>query len=310
MIILVILFAVIVFNFVAYKQSYAMLHFTPHGVRTNNPEDLSTWQKISVLLTGVNIPKPPIDSTPKDYGLEYETHHFKVNDEIELEAWFIPHPQSKGMIVMFHGYAVSKSKILPEAQAFNEMGYDTFLVDFRGSGGSNQNETSIGYYEADDVATAVEYVQNELGQQEVILYGQSMGGVAILRAIAKNDVEPQGIIVEAIFDKMTSTVANRFNSMGIPSFPGTPALIFWGSIINGYSGFQHNPVEYAQEVECPVLMLHGADDERATLEQGKAVFDQLRGEKKFEVFDGVGHESYLEANSEKWKEVVGQMVSR
>jgi hypothetical protein len=30
-----------------------------------------------------------------------------------------------------------------------------------------------------------------------------------------------------------------------------------GGIINGHSGFKHNPVDYAAQVNCPVLMLHG-----------------------------------------------------
>ena len=192
----------------------------------------------------------------------------------------------------------------------SQMGYDTFLVDFRGSGNSNQSETSIGYYEADDVAAAVKYVQSEIEPREIILYGQSMGGVAILRAIAEKGVTPQRVIIEAVFDKMVSTVANRFGSMGIPAFPGTQMLIFWGSIINGHSGFKHNPVDYAIKVECPVMMLHGTEDERATLEQAQAVFEQFKGEKTFGLFIGVGHESYFVAHADQWKEVVSQFLAQ
>ncbi|MCG3207193.1 MAG: 2-succinyl-6-hydroxy-2,4-cyclohexadiene-1-carboxylate synthase [Anaerolineae bacterium] len=309
-VVLAILLAVIVSNLLAYKHAYAMLHFSQRGERTSKPEELSILQRIWVLFTGVNIPRPTNDTTPNDYGLTYETHTFKVDDETELEAWYIPHPESAGLILMFHGYASAKSSLLPEAQAFNQMGYATFLVDFRGSGNSNQSETSIGYYEADDVAAAVNYVQSKIEPKAIILYGQSMGGVAILRAIAENEVKPQGVIVEAVFDKMVSTVANRFASMGIPAFPGTQMLIFWGSLIEGYWGFQHNPIDYAQKVDCPVLMLHGTDDERATLEQAQAVFEQFKGKKEFEEFIGVGHESYFVARPSQWKEVVGQVLAQ
>lgn len=237
-IILAVISALVFFNLLAYKHAYAMLHFSQQGQRTHKPEALSIWQKIHTLLAGVNIPKPLNNSTPDKYGLAYETYYFDVNDETELEAWYIPYSESKGIILMFHGYASSKSSLLSEAKAFNEMGYDIFMVDFRGSGGSSQSETSIGFYEADDVTAAVDYVQTQLGQKEVFLYGQSMGGVAILRAIAENGVKPKRIIVEAIFDRMISTVENRFASMGIPSFPSTQILIFWGSVISGYSGFE------------------------------------------------------------------------
>ena len=302
--------ALVLFNFLAYKQAYAMLHFTQQGQRTNNPEVLSTWQKVSTLLTGINIPKPLNDVTPTIYGLTYETHYIKVNDETELAAWYIPQPEAKGMVLLFHGYASSKSRLLAEAKAFNEMGYDTFVVDFRGSGGSNQSGTSIGFYEADDVAASVNYVQTKLGQKHFVLYGQSMGGVAILRAIAVKEVEPQGIIIEAIFDKMISTVENRFALMEIPSFPSAQVLIFWGSVISGYSGFEHNPVDYARNVKCPVLMLHGTADERATLEQAQAVYKFLQSEKRIELFQDVGHESYLVANPDQWRREVEQFLSQ
>ena len=223
--IVAITFGIALFNLLAYKHAYAMLHFSQEGDRTEKPEALTARQKIKTLLTGVNIPKPVSTSTPHSKGLSYETHRFRVNEEVELEAWYIPHPQPKGVILIFHGYASSKSSLLPEAQVFNEMGYGTFLVDFRGSGGSNQSETSIGYYEADDVTASVAYVQEKWEQEKLYLYGQSMGGVAILRAISENDVDPDGIIIEAVFDKILSTVENRFGSMGIPSFPSARITI-------------------------------------------------------------------------------------
>jgi alpha-beta hydrolase superfamily lysophospholipase len=305
-----IIFSLVLFNLLAYRHAQAMLHFAPGGDRTAKPEALTTWQKVAVLLTGVNIPKPKNDTTPDELGLEYETHRYRVNNDVELEAWYIPHPQPKGIVLMFHAYAVSKSSLLPEAQAFNEIGYDTFLVDFRGSGGSNQSETSIGFYEAEDVAASVEYVQSKLGKGNIVLYGQSMGGAAILRAVAEEGVRPQGVIIEAVFDRMLSTVANRFVSMGVPPFPNAQVLIFWGGMINGHSGFKHNPIDYAGRVECPVLMLHGTADERATLAQAEAVFEQIRSQKRLETFEGVGHESYLEAEPEQWKGVIRQFLSQ
>jgi pimeloyl-ACP methyl ester carboxylesterase len=83
-------------------------------------------------------------------------------------------------------------------------------------------------------------------------------------------------------------------------------LIFWGSIPKGYPGFKHNPVAYAQRVQCPTLMLHGTHDPRATLQEGMAVFRSLSGPKQFEVFEGAGHEGYLAAQPGQWRHAVAQ----
>lgn len=284
-----------------------MLHFAEAGSRTSKPEDLSVWQTLLVLVAGVTIPKPANTATPDAFDLSYETHYLDGHNPVELEAWYVPHPQSQATVVMFHGYATAKSSMLAEAQALHELGYSTFLVDFRGSGGSNQSSTSVGYYEAEDVATSFAYVRTRLGQETVILYGQSMGGVAVLRAVANLDVKPSGIIIEAIFDTMTGTVANRFDAIGLPAFPATHALIFWASVIGGHWGFDHNPVDYAPLVDAPVLILHGAADTRATLTQAEAVYAQLDVDKRFEVFQDVGHESYVAVHPEQWKEAIGHL---
>ena len=194
-------------------------------------------------------------------------------------------------------------------KALHELGYATFLVDFRGSGGSNGSQTSIGFFEADDVAKAFEYTAPLAAGQPVILFGRSMGGAAVLRAISVHHIQPAGVMVEAVFDKMLSTVQNRFRAVGLPSFPAAQLLVFWASIQNDCSGFRHNPVEYAGGVQCPALMLHGTNDPRATLAEGRAVFSQLGGKKWFEAFTGVGHEAYLAAEPEQWKHGVNQFLT-
>ncbi len=300
------LLGILGFNLVAFNQASSMLNYSQSGTRTGKPENLSIWRRMSVLVTGVTNPKPQITDTPEEHKLPYKTYQL-ANKDIKLEAWYLPHKNSVATIIMFHGYASSKSSLLTEAQAFNELGFSTFLVDFRGSGGSNQNTTSIGYYEAEDVKTSVDYVKNTLRQKDVILYGQSMGGVAILRAVAQLEVKPKGIVIEAVFDTMTGTVANRFDAMGLPSFPASHILIFWASVISGYWGFDHNPIDYARQIKCPTLLLHGAQDTRATLKQGRAVYAQLNTDKKIAIFDELGHESYASANPKKWKETISQI---
>lgn len=216
----------------------------------------------------------------------------------------------KGWVLLFHGYASAKSSMLPEAKALHTLGYASFLVDFRGSGGSNRSETSLGFAEAEDVAQAFEYARALAAGQPIILYGRSMGGAAVLRAIAVYQIQPAGIILEAVFDKLLSTVQNRFTSMGLPSFPAAHLLVFWGGFQQGYSGFRHNPVEYAASVYCPTLVLHGTDDPRATLAEGRAVFQNLNGKKWFEAFSGVGHEAYLAAKPDEWQRAVSQFLAQ
>lgn len=285
-----------------------MLNFLPAGSRTKPIESLTLTEKIDVLFTGVSIPKPQNDVDPSKHNLPYDVHHVR-SDGLMLEAWSIPTPHSKGTVLLFHGYAGSKSTLVDEAKSFRQMGYTPFLIDFRGSGGSDGTQTTVGLLESRDVVVLFDYAQSKHPDQPIILYGQSMGAASILRALATTDIKPDAIIIEAVFAKMLTTVENRFRSMGLPSFPAAHALIFWAGTQNGFSGFAHNPVDYARSVDTPTLVMHGVDDVRALLDEGERVYAAIStDEKSFVRFDHVGHESYFAAQPKKWQTEVASFL--
>jgi len=298
-------------NGVAYMQAFAMTHFTTGTSAPGKPETLSVLQKARLIFTGVRISKPADSATPEKMGLPFTVQALKTRDGATLEAWHISHSYPKGLVLVFHGYASCKAKMLAEANAFHELGYAVLLVDFRGSGGSSEHETTIGVTEATDVTTAYEYAQATWPGQPLILFGTSMGSVAILRAIHFDRLQPEGIVVECPFDRLLTTVKHRFSAMRIPAFPCAHPLVFWGGFQSGFDGFAHNPIDFAETVHCPVLQLHGEKDPRVHLEEAKAIFANLGTEQKwFEPLPGVGHESYVHARPDAWRRLVDQFLGR
>jgi dipeptidyl aminopeptidase/acylaminoacyl peptidase len=296
-------------NIVAFNHAYAMTHFAVAGTKTSNPEALSFAEKLRVLFTGVTLPRPVNPATPESVALPYVVRTFQSTDGIELEAWDIGHVDAAATVVMFHGYATSKASLLREAKAFHDMGYAVLPVDFRGSGGSSGNETTVGVYEAEDVRAAVDYVRSQKSEQPIVLYGQSMGSAATLRALSLYNLSPAAVIIECPFDCLLSTVQSRFYALGLPSFPSAQLLVFWGGVQHNFNGFTHNPVEYGKNVRCPVLLLHGADDPRVTRQQAEAVFANLAGPKHLMMFEGVGHQPYLAARPQQWQNCVSEFLA-
>jgi hypothetical protein len=297
-------------NVSAYLHAYSMTHFVEAGRRTPSPESLGFLAKANVLVSGVQIPRPTNHVTPNHVGLDFDVRRFDGADGTSYEAWYVPGPPSAPLALLFHGYSESKARLLDEAKAFHELGFGLLLVDFRGSGGSSGHETTIGYREADDVAAAMAYARDRLARDRPILYGRSMGSAAVLRAVSALQVEAAAIILESPFDRLLSTVKNRFSAMGIPSFPCSELLVFWGGVQQGYSGFAHNPVEYASAVTCPALLLHGSRDPRATINQARSVFEQLAGAKTLVEFTNAGHEPCLKVDPQRWKQAVGGFLGR
>ncbi len=285
-----------------------MTHFVGSGIRTPPPEKLTLPQKAWVLLAGVRLPRPENRQTPSDFRLGYETVTFGSSDEVTIEAWLIRQSTSRGVVLIFHGYGGAKDSLLPATKEFHDLGYDALVVDFRGSGGSGGDTTSIGYHEADDVAAAVKFARALPGSKPIVLYGSSMGAAAILRAIQASGVQPDSIILECPFDNLLTTIQHRFDAMHLPAFPFAQLLTFWGGAQQGFNGFRHNPADYARQVHCPALLIHGGRDARVSVTEVRHIYDNLSGPKALELFPDFGHGSPVTQFPDRWRARVREFL--
>ena len=285
----------ILMNIVAIFHSYKFTHFADSGtVKTKTPKELTVGQKVKTLILGVNNPRPENKTVPT---AEYETIKLKSNQEIE--CWHIKISNSKGTIVLFHGFSGEKSSMLDKSEIFNELGYTTLLVDFMGSGGSEGNQTTLGFLEAEQVKTCYDYLI-EKGEKNIYLFGTSMGAVAIMKSINDHEIKPKGIIIECPFGSMYQTVISRFKTMSAPSFPMASLLVFWGGLQNGFWAFGHRPTEYAKKINCPTLLLYGAKDEKVSRQEIDEIFANLTGDKELKIYQEAGHENYLSKHKSQW----------
>jgi len=287
-------------NFLAWNHSKSMLEFSQTGKRTGHPATLSLSEKLKVALLGVNIPKPQNTKHPGDFGLPFKTYRFPKGRKDTLEAWYVPAKGQRGMVLLFHGYCASKAFMLPLAEELNVLGYSTFLVDFYGSGGSTGNSTSVGYFEAKDVSASYHFVKENWPGSTIILYGYSMGGAAVTRAMSALNIRPDGVILESVFGKMLDVTRNRLESLGVPDFFASELFLFWGGIQQGFNGFRHNPADYASDVKCPTLILHGRQDDRVKKPDAETLYTNLKGQKLLVVFKKAGHDLKLRYNRELW----------
>jgi uncharacterized protein len=283
-------------NVVAIFHAYKFTHFSDKEiVRTKDPAKLSAFEKLSTLVFGVNNPRPANRSYP---SRPFETIRLKSNKDIE--CWYIPGVKPRGTVIIFHGFSGYKSSMLDRAEQFLSMGYSTLLVDFMGSGGSEGSQTTIGYYEAEQVKSAYEYLVQK-GDRNIFLFGTSMGSVAIMKSVHDFPLHPAGIILECPFGSMYKTVCARFRLMNAPSFPMAALLVFWGGVQNGFWAFDHNPVQYAKGIKCPTLLLYGAKDKKVSREEIDEIYTNVKGEKKLTVYELAGHENLLDKNKDEWR---------
>lgn len=299
LIIAIVLF--IAFNTIAYIQAYRFTHFSTKDIEKSS-SDNDFIKSLKMLLTGVDNPRPENSQTPE---VDYET--ITIQSNVKLECWEIQANDSKGTIILFHGYTDSKSSMLERAYLLRDIGYNTLLIDFMGSGGSEGSVTTIGYYEAENVKSAYDYVLDK-GENNITLLGTSMGAAAILKAINDYEIFPQAIIIECPFASMIETISIRFKLMGLPPTPTAQTLAFWGGLQNGFNAFSMNPAEFAKQVEIPALLIYGANDEKVTMAETQRIYNNLNGDKKLLIFSNSGHADYLKNEKVMWNEEVNSFL--
>jgi uncharacterized protein len=292
----------VLMNVVAYLHAYRFTHFSdPTVARTADPKALSILTKVKILFTGIDNPRPSHKRLPTQ---TYSVVH--VNSTERLECWKIDAAAARGTVILFHGYAGEKSSLISRSEFFRAMGFNTVLVDFMGSGGSKGSSTTIGFREAEQVNDCLKAFRQP--GQAIYLFGTSMGAAAILKAADSYAIKPDGIILECPFGSLYKTVSARFEMMGVPAFPMSGLLTFWGGAQHGYWAFSHNPSAYASAVDCPTLLLFGEKDDRVSREETDEIFQNLMGPKTLKTYAEEGHQVFSETNRLEWEKDVSAFL--
>ena len=253
-----------------------------------------TWR----LFNGRKYAKPIDDTQPNGF----ETINLKTENELDIEAWYANTDSvSKGTVVLFHGLANNKTSLLPEASEFRFMGYNVLLVGFRGHGNSGGNTTTIGYRESEEVRLATQWLKQK-GEEGIILWGTSMGAVAIIKAIADDSLQIKAAILEMPFGSLHQHMKARARTLGFPQQPFAVLFTFWSGVRRGFNGFKLNTYKNVERVTCPVLFQWGNNDHLVSKAEAENIYRHVASkQKKFVVYENGVHSSLSQQNITQWR---------
>jgi fermentation-respiration switch protein FrsA (DUF1100 family) len=217
-------------------------------------------------------PERVINRDPSDIGLAFEDVFFTSKDDLKLHGWFIPHQESRAILVWFHGNAGNVSDRLLNIRLLHDhIRTDIFIFDYRGYGRSEGSISEQGTYL--DGEAAIEYLlrTRNAGARQLVLFGRSLG--AAIAAEMAIRFGSSGLILESPFVSI--------REMARVIFPSLPI----GSLLRT----RYDTIEKVRKVKVPVLVLHGDRDEVVPFAQGKKVYDAAPGPKTFHRIVGASH---------------------
>src|SRR5688572_17168558 len=111
--------ALIALNIIAFFHAYNFTHFSDGNKSRTDPKDFTFFGRLKTLAFGVDNPRPVNTHKP---ARPFETLLISHGNDT-IECWRIPIEDSKGTVLIFHGYAGNKSQMIKESNAFNELGF-------------------------------------------------------------------------------------------------------------------------------------------------------------------------------------------
>lgn len=157
-------------------------------------------------------PRSPVLHWPFEHDLEYEDVTFLAHDGVPIEAWFIPAPGSRKLIIANHPLGFTRSGIpthlepwhaawapsgngfevdlVPDYKILHDAGYNVLAYDLRNHGlssAANGGFITHGFTESRDVIGSLEYARTRPDTRDMIigLFSRCMGGVSTFAAMTR-----------------------------------------------------------------------------------------------------------------------------
>lgn len=211
---------------------------------------------------------------------------------------------SQTIIIMAHGFTsdrYSKGRFPRLAAAFTQSGFNVLTFDFSGCGESDDDPLMVEKW-VDDLHSAIRFVKSQ-GYRQIGLYGHSLGSLICLSCYSP---EIDAIVVSgALTDAMHYNWEEIFTPEQLTELQdkGTITEIRTEGIRKrividkqNLLDFELiNQAELLQPVKCPVLIIHGNNDEeeRQLHERSVRGMKYLTRDSRLVMIDGANH-SFLE----------------
>jgi len=205
------------------------------------------------------------------------------------------------LALYFPGNSGHRGDRLAEAGLLTRTGADVFLFDYRGYGDNAGDPGEEAF--AADARAAWRYatVDRRIAPGRIILYGESIGGAVATRLTSElcaAGTSPAGLFIRSTSSNLADAARLRYPFLPKKLLPAE----------------RYAAVEYVTRVTCPLVMLHGEQDQTIPYELGRKVFDAAPNQsaggvlKKFVDLPHSDHDDIVETDGALLESAVQEFV--
>jgi uncharacterized protein len=226
----------------------------------------------------------------RDLGL-MEFYDQNLHDEYDIESvygyklrlyFFINPNESNKYIVMAHGHTYTHHGCIKYAKMMFNHGYNVVLYDERFHGNSGGKNTTLGYFEKNDLYEVITNVEKRFGKDIIIgTYGESMGGATVLLE-QDFDNRVKFVISDCAFASLSRLLKELMKyKLHLPIFLFLPLTNFFIKMISKMNIYNVNPIESLNNNNIPILFVHGEGDRLINYHHSLDMFNKYEGPKMY-----------------------------
>lgn len=249
-----------------------------------------------VVHRAFRAPRVPERGTPADLGLPYRTVWVPTMKGKRLFAWLVPPAngaEKAPAVVVIHGWGGNAEHMLPFAALLHRAGYAVLLLDARNHGGSDADSFSSLPRFAEDLEHGLDWLAQQPGVDpgRLVALGHSVGaGAALLVAARRPDLA--AVVSVAAFADPAELMRRQMRAHRIPYVPVGWLVLHYIEWIIGFHFNDIAPCNTIRRVSCPVLLVHGEDDERVPSMDAQRIFvNRVNGRTELLMLPETGHDS-------------------
>lgn len=225
----------------------------------------------------------------------------------KLNGTYIKNPkETKDTAILVHGLARTRRSMLSTARLYLDKGFNVLVYDSRNNGQSEGKDTTYGHFEKYDLDGWVEYISKKNPEGNIGIHGRSMGAATALLHSELNEQHKK--VNFYISDCSYSDLKDEFIYIAEKvNLTVPPELIaFCGSSVTKLkSDFKYSdvsPKKSVQNVNTPIMFIHGEKDEIVPVSMCKELFDsKSEGLKEIYIPENAGHGESFKNNKEEYK---------
>ena len=192
-------------------------------------------------------------------------------------------------VIYLHGNASSRYEAISLVKYLLPNNITLFCFDFSGSGHSDGEYISLGWFEKEDVKNVVEYLRKTNTVSTIGLWGRSMGAVT---SLLHGDRDPSiaGIICDSAFTKLKKLALELAKTrVSLPGFVLSAALSFVEGTIKSkanFSIYDLNPIEHVDKSFIPIQFVCAKNDVFILPKHTKKLYEKYAGDKALIEVEG------------------------